>query len=146
MDLSLKGKQSDASNGRYANLQNSGALTLKKIKINSEFLPLPFVIEEGDFSFYQDTVSVPRPGFYAHRFLDFCADRVFKKIPSRKFHFSSLLYSSYLENIKYIEYFIFSNTTEEEYKEFSKILLTLKTFKNNIISPLIFDYIIIKNF
>merc|ERR1719284_1029986 len=29
-----------------------------------------------------DTVSVHRPGFYAHRFLDFCADRVFKKIPS----------------------------------------------------------------
>ncbi|WP_396149028.1 AsmA family protein [Flavobacterium sp.] len=57
MDLSLKGKQSDASNGRYANLQNSGALTLKKIKINSEFLPLPFVIEEGDFSFYQDKMN-----------------------------------------------------------------------------------------
>ena len=32
----------------------------------------------------QDTVSVHRPGFYAHRFLDFCADRVFKKIPSRE--------------------------------------------------------------
>jgi 1-phosphatidylinositol-4-phosphate 5-kinase len=29
-----------------------------------------------------DTVSVHRPGFYAHRFLDFMADRVFKKIPS----------------------------------------------------------------
>ena len=26
-----------------------------------------------------------RPGFYAHRFLDFCADRVFKKIPSREY-------------------------------------------------------------
>ena len=33
----------------------------------------------------QDTVSVHRPGFYAHRFLDFCADRVFKKIPSREY-------------------------------------------------------------
>ena len=32
----------------------------------------------------QDTVSVHRPGFYAHRFLDFMADKVFKKIPSRK--------------------------------------------------------------
>jgi len=29
-----------------------------------------------------DTVSVHRPGFYAHRFLDFMADKVFKKIPS----------------------------------------------------------------
>jgi 1-phosphatidylinositol-4-phosphate 5-kinase len=31
-----------------------------------------------------DTVSVHRPSFYAHRFLDFMADKVFKKIPSRK--------------------------------------------------------------
>jgi len=29
-----------------------------------------------------DTVSVHRPNFYAHRFLDFMADKVFKKIPS----------------------------------------------------------------
>jgi len=29
-----------------------------------------------------DSVSVHRPGFYAHRFLDFMADKVFKKIPS----------------------------------------------------------------
>ena len=33
---------------------------------------------------FQDTVSVHRPSFYAHRFLDFMADKVFKKIPSRK--------------------------------------------------------------
>ena len=36
---------------------------------------------------FQDTVSVHRPGFYAHRFLDFMADKVFKKIPSRKIFF-----------------------------------------------------------
>ena len=39
------------------------------------------------FLILQDTVSVHRPGFYAHRFLDFMADKVFKKIPSRKDHF-----------------------------------------------------------
>jgi len=32
-----------------------------------------------------DTVSVHRPNFYAHRFLDFMADKVFKKIPSHFF-------------------------------------------------------------
>merc|ERR550532_3890232 len=32
-----------------------------------------------------DTVSVHRPNFYAHRFLDFMADKVFKKIPSLDF-------------------------------------------------------------
>lgn len=31
-----------------------------------------------------DTVSVHRPSFYASRFLDFMAKKVFKKIPSRK--------------------------------------------------------------
>ena len=35
-------------------------------------------------------MSVHRPGFYAHRFLDFMADKGFKKIPSRKFHFRNL--------------------------------------------------------
>ena len=45
-----------------------------------------FYINYG-FSF-QDTVSVHRPGFYAHRFLDFMADKVFKKIPSREYSWS----------------------------------------------------------
>ena len=45
------------------------------------------------FYYFQDTVSVHRPGFYAHRFLDFMADKVFKKIPSRKiFLFLFILY------------------------------------------------------
>ena len=38
-----------------------------------------------------DTVSVHRPGFYAHRFLDFMADKVFKKIQSRKFYMSAFV-------------------------------------------------------
>jgi len=32
-----------------------------------------------------DTVSVHRPSFYAERFLNFMANTVFRKIPSRKF-------------------------------------------------------------
>lgn len=32
----------------------------------------------------QDSVSVHRPSFYAQRFQDFMAKRVFKKIPSRE--------------------------------------------------------------
>lgn len=34
---------------------------------------------------FQDTVSVHRPSFYAQRFQDFMAKTVFRKIPSRKF-------------------------------------------------------------
>ena len=42
--------------------------------------------------FFQDSVSVHNPGFYAKRFLDFMAETVFKKIPSRKLN--SILYKA----------------------------------------------------
>jgi AsmA protein len=54
VDVSFKGKQSDATSGKFQNLKNTGRLDLKKIKINSDILPLPFVIEEGQFVFNQD--------------------------------------------------------------------------------------------
>lgn len=38
---------------------------------------------------FQDTISVHRPGFYATRFQNFYASRVFKKIPSCKYGSSS---------------------------------------------------------
>lgn len=41
--------------------------------------------------FIQDTVSVHRPSFYAHRFQKFMAEKVFKKIPSRKYLLYHLL-------------------------------------------------------
>ena len=43
-DVSFKGSQDDATNGRYAKLQNSGTLKLKNIKTTSEYLPKPFDI------------------------------------------------------------------------------------------------------
>ena len=51
---------------------------------------------------FQDTVSVHRPGFYAHRFLDFMADKVFKKIPSRK------IFLYFFQNFIYISFYIIS--------------------------------------
>jgi len=56
-DVSFKGSQNDAINGRYANLQNQGTLKLKNIKTNSEYLPKPFVIKEGTFVFNQDKMN-----------------------------------------------------------------------------------------
>ena len=53
-DVSLAGKQSDATNGRYGNLKNSGTLEVRNIRTHSEYLPLPFLIENGTFSFHQD--------------------------------------------------------------------------------------------
>jgi AsmA protein len=57
MDVSFQGRQSDATNANYANLNNKGTLELKEIKINSEFLPKPFVINEGLFLFHQDKMN-----------------------------------------------------------------------------------------
>ena len=56
-NVHFKGTQSDAINGKYARLQNSGTLYLKQIKTTTDYLPKPFVIEEGTFSFNQDRMS-----------------------------------------------------------------------------------------
>lgn len=56
-DVSFKGSQADAMNGRYAKLQNSGTLKLRNIKTTSEYLPKPFVIKEGTFVFNQDKMN-----------------------------------------------------------------------------------------
>ena len=53
-NLSLVGKQSDASNGRIDNLKNSGTLEVKNIKTTSTYLAKPFLIKNGMFTFYQD--------------------------------------------------------------------------------------------
>jgi AsmA protein len=56
-DVSFKGSQNDAMNGRYNKLQNSGTLKLRNIKTTSEYLPKPFVIKEGTFVFNQDKMN-----------------------------------------------------------------------------------------
>ncbi len=56
-DVAFQGKQSDATNGRYANLNNSGTLELRNIKTTSEYFPKPFVIKKGLFEFYQDKMN-----------------------------------------------------------------------------------------
>ncbi|WP_372745183.1 AsmA family protein [Lutibacter sp.] len=53
-DVSFKGKQSDATNGNYKALNNKGTLELKNIKTTSEYLPHPFIINNGLFKFNQD--------------------------------------------------------------------------------------------
>ncbi|MFC4738922.1 AsmA-like C-terminal region-containing protein [Flavobacterium ponti] len=56
-DVSLIGKQSDASKGKYQNLKNSGTLDLTKIQTTSELLPKPFLIEKGLFTFNQEKMN-----------------------------------------------------------------------------------------
>ena len=56
-NLSLAGKQSDASNGRIGNLKNSGTLEVRNIKTTSDYLAKPFLIENGLFTFNQDKMN-----------------------------------------------------------------------------------------
>lgn len=53
-NVRFKGTQKEAMEGHYSRLQNSGTLYLKEIKTTASFLPKPFVINEGTFSFRQD--------------------------------------------------------------------------------------------
>ncbi|HVU55084.1 MAG TPA: AsmA-like C-terminal region-containing protein [Puia sp.] len=53
-DLSLKGRQSDAQNGRYDRLYNSGTLKVRELQLSSELFPMPFLIKKGLFRFDQD--------------------------------------------------------------------------------------------
>lgn len=55
--FSLKGKQSDATAGNYARLNNSGSMEVKDIKLTSKLFPKPFVIKNGIFSFKDDKMN-----------------------------------------------------------------------------------------
>lgn len=53
-DVALKGKQSYATSGQYAKLDNSGTLVIKNIKASSDKFPKPFLISEGLFTFRKE--------------------------------------------------------------------------------------------
>ncbi|KAF2515640.1 AsmA family protein [Flavobacterium foetidum] len=53
-DLSLKGKQSYATNGQYDKLDNKGTVVLKNIKATSELFPKAFFIKQGNFRFQNE--------------------------------------------------------------------------------------------
>jgi AsmA protein len=50
----FKGKQSDAQNGRYDLLNNSGTLDVKDLSVSHELFPKPFLIHRGHFRFDRD--------------------------------------------------------------------------------------------
>ena len=56
-NFSLKGKQSDATAGRYDQLFNSGTMKVRDLKISSDLFPKPFMITTGLFSFKQDKMN-----------------------------------------------------------------------------------------
>jgi AsmA protein len=56
-NFTLKGKQSDATAGRYDQLFNSGTMSVKNLALTSDLFPKPFVITAGKFSFKQDKMN-----------------------------------------------------------------------------------------
>ncbi|MCP2028594.1 AsmA protein [Flavobacterium sp. HSC-32F16] len=62
-DLSLKGKQSYATNGQYNKLDNRGTILLKNIKATSELFPKAFFIKQGNFRFQNEKMWFEK--FYA---------------------------------------------------------------------------------
>jgi len=53
-NLHLQGRQSDAESKQYNKLNNEGTLELKDIATTTTYLPKPFIIKEGLFTFKQD--------------------------------------------------------------------------------------------
>ena len=53
-NLALAGLQSDASNGHYDRLFNSGTLRVKGLSLTTDMFPKPFLINDGAFHFEQD--------------------------------------------------------------------------------------------
>jgi AsmA protein len=56
-NFSLRGKQSDATAGRYDQLFNSGTMKVKDLALSSDLFPKPFLIKTGAFSFNQDKMK-----------------------------------------------------------------------------------------
>lgn len=53
-DLALRGRQSDATAGRYDKLYSKGTMKVNNIALTSEIFPQPFFISKGLFRFEQD--------------------------------------------------------------------------------------------
>ncbi|WP_444647860.1 AsmA family protein [Flavobacterium columnare] len=53
----LKGRQSDAQAGYYNKLLNKGQFYLRNVRTTSKFLPLPFYITKGVFTFNNDQLQ-----------------------------------------------------------------------------------------
>jgi len=56
-NFTLKGKQSDATAGRYDQLFNKGTMSVRDLALTSDLFPKPFVIKSGLFSFKQDKMN-----------------------------------------------------------------------------------------
>ena len=56
-DLNLKGLQSDATNGHYSRLHNTGRLEIGNIQVQTDLLPQPIAIKSGKFSFHQEKMN-----------------------------------------------------------------------------------------
>ncbi|HTI60441.1 AsmA family protein [Mucilaginibacter sp.] len=56
-NFTLKGKQSDATAGRYDQLFNKGTMKVKDLALTSDLFPKPFIIKTGVFSFVQDKMK-----------------------------------------------------------------------------------------
>ncbi len=53
-NLSLRGRESDATSGHYERLSNEGTMKMEELRVSSELFPLPFYIHTGLFRFNQD--------------------------------------------------------------------------------------------
>lgn len=114
-DVAFKGSQEDAVKGNYKNLQNSGTLRLRNIKTTSEYLPKPFVINQGTFIFNQDKMNF-------HFF-------------SATYGKSDLKMSGYLQNV--IDYALTDNAVLKGNFNLKSEYLNVDEFMSNANTPVV---------
>ncbi len=116
MDVAFQGKQSDAASGKYGHLNNKGTLELREIKINSEFLPKPFIISKGLFLFNQDKMNFT--DFVAsYGQSDFKMNGYMENVINFALSDKEILKGSFSVDSDFIqinEFMAFANETEEE--------------------------------
>ncbi|WP_316779680.1 AsmA-like C-terminal region-containing protein [Pedobacter antarcticus] len=56
-NVHFKGLQSDAANGRYARLNNTGTIRIKQLNLQSDLFPEEFRISKGNFSFTSEQMK-----------------------------------------------------------------------------------------
>lgn len=57
-DLTLSGRQSDATNGNYQKLNNRGSFELQQFTVNMDEYPMPFLVQRGKFDVIQDQIII----------------------------------------------------------------------------------------
>jgi len=148
MDLAFKGKQSDATSGRYSALDNKGTLELRDIKTTSDYLPQAFIIKNGLFTFHQDRMNFKEfKAVYGQS--DFLMNGFMENVINFMLVDNQILKGRFAVSSNYLnvdEFLANVNTTEAETEKEQIISAASNPAAGVVVVPKIFDFNLRANF